>query len=85
MVYPTEGVTDYVTDLRRAVSALAFQHALTPEARHALRQLAGLNDEPAGIDRNIPLGLAILAAWLFGLGVTFLLATTEDGLSRVAV
>lgn len=69
-------------DLRPALDELAAQHALSPEATARLHALAGLDVQPAGLERSVPLGAALLAALLGGLGIIFWVAANWNLISR---
>jgi uncharacterized membrane protein len=69
-------------DLRPTLHALAVEHDLDAGQRARLEQLAGLDTEPAGLPRALPLGVAVLAAALVGLALIFWVAANWDTLGR---
>lgn len=69
-------------DLRPALHALAVEHGLDARRRARLEQLAGLEAEPAALKRALPLGVAVLAAALFGLALIFWVAANWETLGR---
>jgi uncharacterized membrane protein len=69
-------------NLRLAIEELSRQHELSPEDRARLIRLAELNEQPRQLRRRLPLGVAIVAAALAGLGVIFWVAANWDALSR---
>lgn len=69
-------------DPRPALHALAIEHDLDAPRRARLEQLAGLDAEPAGLPRALPLGVAVLAAALVGLGLIFWVAANWAALGR---
>ena len=58
-------------DLRLALHELAAQHRLDAAAARRLQALAGFDAEPAALRRWLPIGMAVLAAALLGLGLIF--------------
>lgn len=69
-------------DLRPSLHALAIEHHLDARSRARLEQLAGLGAEPTRLSRLLPLGVAVLAAALIGLGLMFWVAANWDTLGR---
>ena len=69
-------------NLRVAILGLADQHNLSPEAGRRLKQLAALDAPPPSLQRYLPLGIAVLAAVLTGLGVVFWVAANWAALPR---
>lgn len=69
-------------DLRLSLQQLAAQHQLSDAAAARLNELAGIDAEPPDLNRTVPLGLAILAAALGGLGIIFWIAANWETLSR---
>ena len=70
-------------DLRLALHDLAHTHRLDAVAARRLESLAGFDAEPARLQRTLPLGLAVLAATLLGLGLIFWIAANWPSLGRV--
>ncbi|HEY0822095.1 MAG TPA: DUF2157 domain-containing protein [Rhizobacter sp.] len=68
---------------RWALHTLADAHGLDPAARRRLLTLGGVGDEPAHGARWVPLGLAVVAAALVGLGVVMWIAANWDTLGRM--
>jgi uncharacterized membrane protein len=71
-------------NLRVAILVLADRHNLAPEAGRRLRQLAALDAPPPSLLRYLPLGMAVLAAVLAGLGLVFWVAANWEVLPRTA-
>lgn len=71
-------------DIRLSLQELAEQYQLPPSAVDRLNELAGIRAEPPELRKNLPLGMAILAAALFGLGIIFWIAANWESLSRAA-
>lgn len=71
-----------MTDLRWALHVLADTHGLSDEGRRRLLQLGGVS-RPAALAARLPLGLAVLAAALVGLGVVMWIAANWDTLGRM--
>jgi uncharacterized membrane protein len=69
-------------DLRLALFELAAEHRLDEHGLSRLEQLGGLRSEPASLARVLPLGAAVLAAALGGLGIVFWVAANWDTLGR---
>lgn len=69
-------------DLRLALYELTARHGLDDARARRLRQLAGLDAEPAALATWLPRGIAVLAAALFGLGVIFWIAANWESLGR---
>jgi uncharacterized membrane protein len=69
-------------DLRLSLQALAAQHQLSDAATARLNELAGIDAEPAGLQKTVPVGMAILGAALGGLGIIFWIAANWESLSR---
>ena len=69
-------------DLRLALYELAAEHRLDARAAERLETLAGLRAEPGTLSRWLPIGLAVLAAALGGLGLIFWIAANWDTLGR---
>ncbi|SHH73563.1 DUF2157 domain-containing protein [Massilia sp. CF038] len=69
-------------DPRPVLHELATRYALSPAATQQLHALAARPYEPANLRRILPLGIALLAAALAGLGVVFWVAANWDGLGR---
>jgi uncharacterized membrane protein len=69
-------------DLRLALYALAREHRLDARATRELHRIAGLGDPPAGLERRLARGIAVLAAALAGGGVVFWVAANWDDLGR---
>jgi uncharacterized membrane protein len=69
-------------DLRLAVHELVAEHGLDAQASRRLEALAALDAEPAALKRWLPLGLAVLAAALLGLGLVFWIAANWGTLGR---
>jgi len=70
-------------DLRLALYELALGQQLDARATRRLEDLAGLHDEPAALARWLPIGIAVLAAALGGLGLIFWVAANWESLGRV--
>jgi uncharacterized membrane protein len=68
-------------DLRPALAQLADQYGLSPADTARLHDLAKLEQEPDGIARTIPFGIALLGATLVGLGIIFWIAANWGVLS----
>lgn len=69
-------------DLRQALHELAIRHQLSTEASAHLIALGELPQEPFGIMRKLPIGMAILSAALGGMGIIFFIAANGDALGR---
>jgi len=69
-------------DLRLALHELEAAQGLDAQASRRLQALAGLGDEPRALKRWLPLGLAVLAAALLGLGLIFWIAANWETLGR---
>lgn len=69
-------------DLRLALYRLADEHRLDGPATARLERLAGLGDPPGTLSRRLPIGLAVLAAALLGLGLIFWIAANWATLGR---
>lgn len=69
-------------DLRLALYDLTARHGLDDARARRLRQLAGLDTEPASIATWLARGVAVLAAALLGLGVIFWIAANWESLGR---
>lgn len=69
-------------ELRLALYELVARESLGPTTAQRLEVLAGLSGEPAGLQRWLPRGVALLAAALGGLGVIFWVAAHWDSLGR---
>ena len=69
-------------DLRLAVHQLAVEHRLDARAKARLEQIAGLETEPAALQRWLTAGVAVLAGALLGLGLIFWIAANWDTLGR---
>lgn len=67
---------------RLATYELADSHELSPEQTRELQEIAGLNDEPAGLANWLPRICAVLAASLIGLGIILWLAANWSELGR---
>jgi hypothetical protein len=70
-------------NLRPPLFDLAIRYRLDGPAARRLFQLAGLDAEPAGLDRWLPRGTALLAAALAGLGLILWVAANWDALGRI--
>lgn len=69
-------------DLRLALCELVAAHRLDARSAQGLHDLAGLQAEPPMLRRWLPLGVAVLAAGLLGLGLIFWVAAQWGGLGR---
>ncbi len=69
-------------DLRLALYRLADEHGLDARASSRLQALSGWRAEPDTLARRLPMGLAVLAAALLGLGLIFWIAANWDTLGR---
>lgn len=69
-------------DLRLALYELTARHGLDDARARRLRQLAGLDTEPASIATWLARGVSVLAAALLGLGVIFWIAANWESLGR---
>lgn len=69
-------------DLRLALMALASEHRLNAADTARLIDLSEMNQEPRRLLHVLPIGIAVLAAVLTGLGVIFWVAANWDLLSR---
>lgn len=70
-------------NLRLGLYELAARHQLDAARQQQLHQLAGLGQPPAALARALPMGVAVLAAALAGLGLIFWVAANWDGLGRM--
>ncbi|MCR5884577.1 DUF2157 domain-containing protein [Rhizobacter sp. J219] len=70
-------------NLRWALHALADTHGLDDSGRRRLLALGAVDDEPARLARVVPIGLAVVAAALVGLGVVMWIAANWDTLGRM--
>jgi uncharacterized membrane protein len=70
-------------NLRLSLHELADTHRLDADARDQLLQLGGLRDAPPALLRRLPLGLAVLAAALLGLGVVMWIAAHWETFGRM--
>ncbi|MFL6665028.1 MAG: DUF2157 domain-containing protein [Rhizobacter sp.] len=71
-------------DLRLALYELTERGRLDASASRRLHTLAGLDEAPAGMAQAAPLGVAMLAAALGGLGIIFWIAANWESLGRGA-
>ena len=69
-------------DLRLALYRLADEHRLDARASARLQALAHWRAEPEQLARRLPIGLAVLAGALLGLGLIFWIAANWDTLGR---
>ena len=69
-------------DLRLALYELAAEHRLDARTARRLEGLAGLDRQPAALSRWLPLGIAVLAAALGGLGLIFWIAANWETFGR---
>jgi len=69
-------------NLRLALHELTALHDLDAARVQRLRQLAGLDAEPAILTHWLPRAVAVLGAALCGLGIVFWIAANWDSLSR---
>ncbi|WP_374673077.1 DUF2157 domain-containing protein [Ideonella sp.] len=69
-------------DLRLALYELTARHGLDEAGARRLRQLAGVDAEPAAAATWLARGIAVLAAALLGLGMIFWVAANWDSLGR---
>jgi uncharacterized membrane protein len=67
---------------RQAIYELVTDYALSPDETVELLDLAGFNDEPAGVSLWLPRIIAVLAATLIGLGIILWFAANWGGLGR---
>ena len=70
-------------DLRHALYELSARYRLDPGTSRQLHALAGLNDEPTGLARWLPRGVAVLGAALVGLGIVFWVAAHWASMGRM--
>jgi uncharacterized membrane protein len=70
-------------NIRLAVLQLIALHDLDATRAQRLRQLAGLDAEPAILTHWLPRAVAVLGAALCGLGIVFWIAANWDSLSRL--
>ncbi len=70
-------------DLRRALYELAARYRLDPGTSRQLHALARLHEEPAGLARWLPRGVAVLGAALAGLGIVFWVAAHWASMGRM--
>ncbi len=68
--------------LRLALYELAAEHRLDANGLEALERAAGLREEPDGLGRWLPRGVAVLAAALGGLGIILWIAANWDDFGR---
>jgi uncharacterized membrane protein len=68
---------------RWALHTLADTHGLDAAARRRMLALGGVGSEPAQLARGLPIGLAVVAAALVGLGVVMWIAANWDTLGRM--
>lgn len=71
-------------DLRHALHELAARYQLSTEASARLIALGEQPGEPFGIQRKLPVGLAILGAALGGMGIIFFVAANWETFDRTA-
>lgn len=71
-------------NLRILLYELTARYHLSPAQSRALWELAGLEEEPAGLRHWLSLACAVLAAALLGLGVIFWLAANWGELGRIS-
>lgn len=69
-------------DLRQSLFELIARHQLDRSQARQLQQLSGLLDEPPGLARALPRGVAVLGAALGGLGVVMWIAANWETLGR---
>lgn len=69
-------------DIRLGLYELAAAHRLDAAAMARLEHLAGLRDEPPGVRRRLPGGVAVLGVALGGLGLIFWIAANWETLGR---
>lgn len=69
-------------DLRLALYELAAEHRLDARASRRLEALAGFDRAPESLARWLPIGIAVLAAALGGLGLIFWIAANWETLGR---
>lgn len=69
-------------DLRLAVHQLAIEHGLDARAAARLEHIAGLDAEPAALQRWLAVGVAVFAGALLGLGLIFWIAANWEALGR---
>lgn len=69
-------------DLRLALYQLADRHRLDASATARLETLGALGEPPATLARRLPIGLAVLAAALLGLGLILWIAANWATLGR---
>lgn len=69
-------------NLRLAILTLAAKYALPASAGAELKQLAHLDAEPPSLTKQLPLGIAVLGAAFFGLGIIFWIAANWETLPR---
>ncbi|HJV60537.1 MAG TPA: DUF2157 domain-containing protein [Albitalea sp.] len=67
---------------RLALYDWVIAHRLDADGERALRRVAGLEREPAGLARWLPRGVAVLAAALGALGLVFWIAANWESLGR---
>jgi len=70
-------------NLRLSLHQLADAQGLDAAARERLLALAALHEAPASLARRLPLGLAVLAASLLGLGLVMWIAANWDDFGRM--
>ena len=70
-------------NVRLALYELAAEHKLDARNMQRLEHLAGLQDPPDDLGVWLPLGVAVLAAVLGGLGLIFWIAANWETLGRV--
>jgi uncharacterized membrane protein len=71
-------------DLRLALYDLTARHDLDATRARRLREMAGLNAEPALLIHWLVRGTVVLGAALIGLGVVFWIAANWDSMSRLS-
>jgi hypothetical protein len=72
----------FTMNLRQALYDTAAEHRLGAAATQRLEQAAGLDAAPPRLLRQLPIGLAVLAAALVGLGLVFWVAANWQALGR---
>lgn len=73
---------DLPVGLRASLHQLAIDHRLDAAAARRLESHAGLLDEPPSLALRLPLGVAVLAAALAGLGLVLWIAANWETLGR---
>ncbi|HEY0062585.1 MAG TPA: DUF2157 domain-containing protein [Telluria sp.] len=69
-------------DPRPVLNELTVRYSLSPAAAEQLHALVRRTAEPADLRRSLPLGIAVLAATLAGMGLVFWLAANWEGMGR---